>query len=93
MVWVTNPAQISVFLHLGSFGGRQKAQSDLIAINSGWNLQILEVWSKPISCHLDMYIQAQKSIRFEYKTHLKSVYSFIWGHLVVARRINLILLL
>ena len=93
MAWVTNPPKISVFCHLGSFGGRQKAQSDLIAINAGWNLQILDVWSKSISFHLVMYIQAQKSIWVGYKTQLKSVYSFIWGHLGVARRLNLILLL
>ena len=62
MVCVKNPAQISVFLHLGSFGGRQKAQSDIVAINARWNLQILDVWSKSISFHLVMYIQAQKSI-------------------------------
>ena len=79
MVWVANPAQISVFLHLGSFGGRQKAQSDLIAINAGWNLQILDVWSKSISCHLVMYIQFQKSIWVEYKTQLNSVFFVIWG--------------
>ena len=79
MVWVTNPAQISVFLHLGSFGGRQKAQSDLVAINARWNLQILDVWSKSISFHLVMYIQAQKSIWVGYKTQLKSVFFVIWG--------------
>ena len=45
MVRVTNPAKISVFLHLGSFEGRQKAQSDLVAINAGWNLKILDHWS------------------------------------------------
>jgi hypothetical protein len=28
MVCKKNPAQISVFCHLGSFGGRQRAQSD-----------------------------------------------------------------
>ena len=77
MVWVTNPAQISVFLHLGSFGGRQKAQSDLVAINAGWNLQILDVWSKSITYYLVMYIEAQKSIWFGYRTQLKSVYSVI----------------
>ena len=79
MVWVTNPAKISVFCHLGSFGGRQKAQSDLIAINAGWNLQILDVGSKSISFHLVMYIQAQKSIWVGYKTQLKSVFFVIWG--------------
>ena len=93
MVLVTNPAQISVFCHLGSFGGRQRTQSDLVAVNAGWNLQIIDVWSKSISFHLVMYIQAQKSIWFGYRIQLKSVYSFIWGHLGVARRLNLILLL
>ena len=45
MAWVTNPPKIGVFCHLGhlgSFGGRQKAQSDLVAINAGWNLQIVD---------------------------------------------------
>ena len=79
MAWVTNPPKIGVFCHLGSFGGRQKAQSDLVAINARWNLQILDVWSKSISFHLVMYIEAQKSIWVGYKTQLKSVYSFIWG--------------
>ena len=55
MAWVTNPPKISVFCHLGSFGGHQKAQSDLIAINAGWNLQILDIGSKSISFHLVMY--------------------------------------
>ena len=77
-------------MYLGSFGGRQKAQSDLVAINARWNRQILDVWSKSISFHLVMYIEAQKSIWVGYKTQLKSVF---FCHLGVGRELNLIFLL